>query len=83
MSGGHYDYIQFKLDEVIRQMEQDYENTDGYIKTTPPLTAIRKTLESLKEARIYIHRLDWLMSGDDGEESFRIRLKEDLERGYI
>jgi hypothetical protein len=30
-------------------------------------------------AQIYTQRIDWLVSGDDGEDSFRERLKEDLE----
>jgi hypothetical protein len=31
-------------------------------------------------AQIYAQRIDWLISGDDGEDSFRERLKEDLEK---
>jgi hypothetical protein len=31
-------------------------------------------------AEIYAQRIDWLLSGDDGEDSFRERLKEDLEK---
>jgi hypothetical protein len=27
-----------------------------------------------------MQRIDWLLSGDDGEESFIERLKEDLEK---
>ena len=34
----------------------------------------------LKKATIYAQRIDWLVSGDDGEESFLSRLKEDLEQ---
>ena len=33
----------------------------------------------LKQAEIYAQRIDWLLSGDDGEESFHERLKEELE----
>lgn len=32
----------------------------------------------LKMAYIYAQRIDWLLSGDDGEESFLERLKEDI-----
>jgi len=35
--------------------------------------------EVIRKAKIYIHRMDWLLSGDDGEESFIRRLKEDLD----
>ena len=38
----------------------------------------KKGLEVIKQAQIYIQRLDWLLSGDDGEESFLRRLKDDL-----
>ena len=35
--------------------------------------------QKLKEAYIYAQRIDWLLSGDDSEETFHERLKEDLE----
>lgn len=34
----------------------------------------------IKAASIYIQRIDWLVCGDDGDESFIKRLKEDLEK---
>lgn len=36
-------------------------------------------LHYLKLAKIYAQRIDWFLSGDDGDESFLIRLKEELE----
>jgi hypothetical protein len=38
----------------------------------------KEGLEILRKAEIYAQRIDWLISGDDGEESFLERLKEDL-----
>lgn len=32
----------------------------------------------LKEAYIYAQRIDWLLSGDDGEEEFHKRIAEDM-----
>ena len=32
-----------------------------------------------KKAGVYAQRVDWLVSGDDGEDSFHRRLYEDLE----
>lgn len=29
-------------------------------------------------AQVYAQRIDWLLSGDDGEDNFHLRLKEDL-----
>lgn len=34
----------------------------------------------MKQAEVYAQRIDWLLSGDDGEESFHERLKEDLDK---
>ena len=39
---------------------------------------MKEGIEILKKAQIYAHRIDWLLSGDDGEESFLKRLEEDL-----
>jgi hypothetical protein len=35
--------------------------------------------EILRIAEIYAQRIDWLLAGDDGQESFLERLKEDME----
>jgi hypothetical protein len=39
----------------------------------------KEGIEALKKAYVYAQRIDWLLSGDDGEESFLRRLEEDLE----
>jgi hypothetical protein len=41
--------------------------------------AMKKAIKLLDTAYIYVQRLDWYLSGDDGLESFKTRLKEDLE----
>jgi hypothetical protein len=38
----------------------------------------RKAIKALQVAACYAQRIDWFLSGDDGEESFLKRLKEDL-----
>lgn len=40
----------------------------------------KKGLKYLKKAYIYAQRIDWLISGDDGEDTFHERLKEDLKK---
>ena len=44
------------------------------------LQEISNGLEYLNLAGIYTQRLDWLFSGDDGEDSFFERLEEELEK---
>ena len=40
----------------------------------------KKGVELIKKAQVYVQRIDWLLSGDDGEESFLQRLKDDLNK---
>lgn len=37
-------------------------------------------VHKLREAEVYATRIDWLLSGDDGEKTFLERLKEDLKK---
>ncbi|MDE6534560.1 MAG: hypothetical protein K2K82_00960 [Muribaculaceae bacterium] len=42
------------------------------------ISEFKKGLNLLRKAYIYAQRIDWLLSGDDGEESFHERLKDEL-----
>lgn len=39
----------------------------------------KEAVEILKKAEIYAHRIDYLLSDDDGEKSFHERLNEELK----
>jgi hypothetical protein len=39
----------------------------------------KKAYTILRMAEIYAQRIDWLLAGDDGDETFIKRLKQDLE----
>jgi len=39
----------------------------------------QEAVVAIRIARVYAHRVDYLVSGDDGEESFFTRLEEDLK----
>lgn len=43
------------------------------------IAEFKNAIHYLKMAQIYTQRIDWLVSGDDGEDNFRTRLKEDIE----
>lgn len=40
----------------------------------------KKGFDILKTAYVYAQRIDWLLSGDDSEETFLERLKDDLSK---
>ena len=39
----------------------------------------KEAVKLLRQAEVYAQRIDWLLSGDDGEESFHKRLEEELK----
>lgn len=43
------------------------------------INAMKEAYRQIRIAEIYAERVDWMMSGDDSEECFRERIKEDLE----
>ena len=58
-----------------------FDKPDGWYKNPPEVMEILKEgVKKLKEAAVYAQRIDWYLSGDDGEESLIKRLKEDLEQ---
>lgn len=90
MSGGHFNYDQYRIggiasdiEEIIAQEENrhDHEYTHGLSDKT--LGEFRNAVMFLKLAEIYAQRVDWLVCGDDGEETFHKRLKADLEKAGL
>ena len=86
MSGGHFDYQEWRIDDIADEIEQKIINSeeefreDGYpaIKNSEVLKELKRGLKVLRQAYIYAHRIDYLLSGDDGEESFLRRTKKEL-----
>ena len=77
MSGGHFDYHQYRIREIAESVEDIIQN---YKYPPEVLEKIKEGLDALKKAEIYTQRIDWLVSGDDGPETFLERLKEDLSK---
>jgi hypothetical protein len=91
MSGGHFDYQQYKLGYIADEIEQIIRDNDSteldswgdekgrkYSKHT--IEKMKMAMELLDTALVYVQRIDWLVSGDDSEESFHKRLEEDWKR---
>lgn len=90
MSGGHFDYDQYKIAYIAESIEQEiYDNNkkpeywygewNGQVYSDETIEEFKKAVAFLKIAEAYAQRADWLLSGDDGEESFHERLKENLD----
>ena len=77
-SGEVYEIKSYTYEEY----EQDEDGEIPYFPDYTPETIqeFRNGVEILKKASVYAQRIDWLISGDDGEDSFHQRLKEDLNK---
>jgi hypothetical protein len=108
MSGGAFNYDQYKIGYIADQIEQvivkngvektqeelkeegGWRDPDWYKKYPEDLfhykypdeviEKMKEAVKSLKIAQEYAQRVDWLLSGDDGEESFLRRLEENLKK---
>ena len=107
MSGGAFDYNQYKIGYIADEVEhlirnngrektkeemkdEEWRELDWYEKYPEDkfhykypdevIEEFKKGLDILRKAAVYTQRIDWLISGDDGEETFLERLKEDLDK---
>lgn len=93
MSGGHFNgngYIYHQVSQFAYELEEEIQNNnkpddeyDGYVKNYTP-----EVIEYLEEQVHFIHKMadimrhiDFLYSGDHGEDSFMERVME-VERKY-
>ncbi len=101
MSGGHFDYKQYHINEIVDSIERELNNQgkekpkcklycdkeyyekypdEKYYYTYPPIVQekMKEAIRQLKIAAVYAQRVDWFLSGDDGEENFIKRLEDEL-----
>jgi hypothetical protein len=55
------------------------EDRNRYAYPDDIIEEFKRGLHVLRQAQIYAQRIDWLVSGDDGEDSFRERLQQELD----
>lgn len=81
MSGGHYDYDQFRLDNIADTIESDIENNNktwndgwgeqsGYGMPSDVIARMTIIKNELHKLSRLVHAADWLYSGDTGVETF-------------
>ena len=78
MSGGYFAYQQHRIRDIYESIEE-YILKNKYEYNEETIKELKKAVDVLKVGYIYAHRIDWLLRGDDGEESFHKRLKEELK----
>jgi hypothetical protein len=76
MSGGAFNYVQYQITDPVHELK-DMAADEHWPEDVRE--SMLKCIKVLQEASIRLHRIDWLVSDDDGIETYRERLKRDLE----
>lgn len=90
MSGGHFYYKQNHIYQIAVEIERLINENDDQTcnrfgepigRGYPPeiIEEFRTAVSVLRQAYVYAQRIDWLVSSDDGPDTFLTRLKEELE----
>ena len=90
MSGGHFEYKQYDMGMIADSIEQviidndsteknEYGDNVGFGYNAEVIALLAIGVAKIREAQVYAQRADWLLSGDDGEDSFIRRLDSDLK----
>ena len=90
MSGGHFEYQQYRLHDIASQIKELIESNDdeslnewgyrrGHGYSAETIEKFKTAVDTLRKAAIMAQRVDWLVSGDDGEDSFHRRWDEELK----
>ena len=86
MSGGYFDYQDYRLQDMMDKIEEDIEYNDkeyifdkamreecteeGYHHSPQTLDILKRLLKDLKKVKDVLHFYDWYVSGDTCEETF-------------
>ena len=73
----YYKNPEYEWEELVNK---NFFEEGGKRYSDETIAEFKNGIEILKKAYIYAQRIDWLLSGDDGEESFHKRLKEELQQ---
>lgn len=93
MSGGAFDYQEWRIDDIADRVEQEIVDSENggvrqnedcqyeystHVYSPEVIQEFKRGLKVLRQAYIYAHRIDYLLCGDDGEESFLRRVRKEL-----
>jgi len=90
MSGGHFQYEQYKIGYIADSIEETILSNDSEEKdecgydlsrhySPETILKFREAVATLRKAQRMAHRIDWLESGDDGEDTFNRRWREEID----
>jgi hypothetical protein len=76
MSGGHFDYIQYRMENVADQIRREITRHDFPAEIN---ARFEQAAQATELAAKMVQRVDWLLSDDDGEDSFMSRWNAEIK----
>lgn len=87
MSGGYFDYAQHCMEDIATEIEEiinKNNNTEkdmfGCRYSPPIIERFEEAAHTMRRAQEMAQRVDYLMSGDDGEETFMSRWDKEVRK---
>jgi len=91
MSGGYFDYNQSRISDIVESIKSLIANNNSeevdqwgdkifYNFAPEIIEKFKEAIPYIEKSYVYAQRIDWLVSGDDGPETFLERLEEDLSK---
>lgn len=89
MSGGHFDYAQYRINDIALEIDKVIESNNDQTpnewggkkgnKYSPEIIEkFKEAAHTLKQAQEMAQRVDWLLSCDDSEDSFLRRWENEV-----
>ena len=76
MSGGHFDYQQFRIEDIATEIDELIARCEFKPEV---IERFKIAAETLRLAEKMAHRVDYLVCGDDGEVAFMERWDKEIE----
>ena len=80
MSGGHFNYENYRIRDIAHQLEKDIKfnlvDIHGYQLKPKTIGYLKKMVKQLHDLETLLHKYDYVVSGDTAEENFLKIAKE-------
>jgi len=91
MSEGHFNYAQYRMEDIAVEIDRlisdnkslkknDYGEALGYHYPPEIIKRFKEAAHTIRKAQEMAQRVDWLVSGNDGEESFMSRWDDGVRK---
>lgn len=93
MSGGHFQYQQYRIEDIAVEIDEIIESNDdetldrfgqrrGENYPSEVIEKFKEAAHTLRQAAEMAQRVDWLVSGDDNEDSFMRRWEKEVRPSW-